>query len=63
MPQMAAKNNKDNIQMDQRGVIGGCGLDSSGSRERSVAGSCAHGTEPFRSTYTKCGEFLDIISK
>jgi hypothetical protein len=37
--------------------VGGCGLDSSGSRQEPVAGSCEHGTEPSGSI--KGGEFLD----
>jgi len=37
--------------------MGGCGLDSSGSGQELVAGSCEHGNEPSGSM--KGGEFLD----
>jgi hypothetical protein len=38
-------------------MVGGCGLDASGSGQRPVAGSCEHGNEP--SVSIKEGEFLD----
>jgi hypothetical protein len=37
--------------------VGRCGLDSSGSGQGPVAGSCEHGNEPSGSI--KVGEFLD----
>jgi hypothetical protein len=37
--------------------VGRCGLDSSGSEQGPVAGSCEHGNEPSGSV--KVGEFLD----
>jgi hypothetical protein len=38
-------------------MVWGCGLDSFGSGQGQVAGSCEHGNEPSGSI--KCGEFLD----
>jgi hypothetical protein len=38
-------------------VVWGCGLDSFGSGQGQVAGSCEHGNEPSGSI--KYGEFLD----
>jgi hypothetical protein len=40
--------------------VGNCGLDTSGSGQRSVAGCCEHGIEP--SSSIKGGEFLDCLS-
>jgi hypothetical protein len=37
---------EDNIKMDLREIGLGCGLDSSGSGEGPVAGSCEHSNEP-----------------
>jgi hypothetical protein len=37
-----------------------CGLDSSGSGQEAVSGSCEHGNEPSGST--KGGEFLGYLS-
>jgi hypothetical protein len=40
--------------------MGGCRLDSFGSRQEPVAGSCEHGNEPLGSI--TCVEFLDWLS-
>jgi hypothetical protein len=37
----------------------GCGLDSSGLGQGSVAGSCEHGNEP--SDFMKCWKFLEWL--
>jgi hypothetical protein len=37
--------------------VGGCGLDSSGSGQSQVAGSCEHGNNPSGSV--KGGDFLE----
>jgi hypothetical protein len=48
---------KDNIKMDLRKLGLDCGLDSSGSGQGPVAGSCEHSNEP--SGFVKGKEFLD----
>jgi hypothetical protein len=50
---------EDNIRMNlmEKVLVGRCGLDASGSGQKSVAGSCEHGSEP--SGYIKGREFLD----
>jgi hypothetical protein len=51
---------EDSIKMDLREVMGGHGLDQSGSRQVHVAGCCECGDEP--SGYIKCGEFLEWLT-
>jgi hypothetical protein len=41
-------------------MVWGCGLDSFGSGQGQVTGSCEHGNEPSGSI--KCGKFLDQLS-
>jgi hypothetical protein len=41
-------------------MVGRCGLDSSGSGQGPVVGSCEHGNYPSGSI--KGGEFLDYVS-
>jgi hypothetical protein len=41
-------------------MVGRCGLDSSGSEQRPLAGSCEHGNEPSGSI--KDREFLDLLN-
>jgi hypothetical protein len=41
-------------------MVGECGLDSSGSGQGPVAGSCEHSNEP--SCTIKDGEFLDLLN-
>jgi hypothetical protein len=55
---MHSAQKKDNVKMGfgEMGV-GGCVLDSSGSRWGPVTGSCEHGIESFGSI--KGGDFLD----
>jgi hypothetical protein len=43
--------------MDIRGIRRGYGLDSTGTGQRLVAGSCEHGNKSSGST--KCWEFLE----
>jgi len=53
---------KDNIAIDFQEIRwGGRRLDSSGSGDGQVAGSCKHHNEPSGST--KCGELLDWLLK
>jgi hypothetical protein len=48
---------KDNIIMDVRNRVGSCELDTSGSGQGPVAGSCELGNEHLH--FIKGGEFLD----
>jgi hypothetical protein len=44
---------EDGIRMDLGDWLGGCGLDSTGSGQGSVAGCCEYGDEPLGSCATE----------
>jgi hypothetical protein len=48
---------EDNIKVVLRETVEECGLESSGSGQGPVAGSCEHSNEPLGSI--KCGECLE----